>query len=264
MKDKIHFAHGNGFPSACYRQLFLILEDRYECDYISKVGHDPRFPVSDNWENLVDEVITSVRQNFNAPVIGLGHSLGGVLTFLAAIKEPSLFKAVVMIDSPLLNRFRSRMVRFAKSLGFIDQLTPAARTRGRRHRWETKEELMAYLKSRPLFKTFNDACLQDYIDYGVEVVDGAYQLVFDREIEYRIFRTIPHHLPSLENRLMVPTSLIYGDKSSVVDHKTVRYMEDKYQVRCYKMPGGHMLPMQNPQLLAEKIYQALDACSMVR
>lgn len=258
MREKIHFAHGNGFPSACYRQLFLILEQRYDCDYISKVGHDPRFPVNDNWDYLVDEIISSIREGFSEPVIGLGHSLGGVLTFLAAIREPSLFKAVVMIDSPLLNRFRSRMVRFAKSFGLIDKLTPAARTRWRRHRWETLEELAAYLKSRPLFKSFSDACLQDYIDYGVEKVDGGYQLVFDREVEYRIFRTIPHHLPSLEKKLLVPTALIYGDKSSVVDQKTVHYMERKYQVCCFQMPGGHMLPMQNPEMLAEKIYLALD------
>jgi len=261
VKDKIFFAHGNGFPSACYRQLFQALETRYDCDYISKVGHDPRFPVSENWATLVEEIIATIQRDVSQPVIGVGHSLGGVLIFLAAIKEPSLFKSVVMIDSPLLNRFRSNMVRFAKSLGLIDKLTPAKRTRRRRHRWETYEELVAYVKSRPLFKDFTPAALQDYIDYGIEKVDDGYQLVFDRDIEYRIFKTIPHHLPSLENKLRVPTALIYGDMSSVVDQRTVRYMEDKYQVHCFRMSGGHMLPMQHPVALAEKIFQALDELS---
>lgn len=255
MKQKLHFAHGNGFPSLCYRQFLQALETRFDCAFIDKVGHDPDYPVDDNWSSLVDELIASVRASFSEPVVGLGHSLGGVLTLLAALREPSLFHTVIMIDSPLLNRFRSRAVLLAKHLGLIDKLTPAGRTRWRKHRWESREELLAYLRSRPLFQTFTEACLQDYVEYGVIWVDGACELAFDRDIEYRIFRTIPHHLPSLEQRLPIPTSLVYGDNSTVVDKRSVRYMKDKYGVESYKLPGTHMLPMEIPQRLAEEVFR---------
>lgn len=258
MTDVIYFAHGNGFPSLCYRQLLDVLATRHECNYIDTIGHDPRFPVTENWDFLVDELLANIRKQCSEPVIGLGHSLGGVLTLLAAIKEPALFKSIVMIDSPLFGRFKSSMVRLAKSLGMIDRLTPAHRTRGRRLHWQTREELVTYLKSRPLFRTFSDACLEDYIQFGFKKTDAGYQLVFNTHIEYLIFRTIPHHLPHYEGQLQVPASLIYGDKSSVVDRFDVRYMTKKYHVNCYRLKGTHMLPMEHPEAVAKKIFCIVD------
>src|SRR5437870_13259241 len=102
MRELLHFAHGNGFPSPCYRQLLEGLEGRYDCSYIDRIGHNPQFPVTENWPFLIDEVIDSVNRQAGQPVIAVGHSLGGVLSLLAAIKEPTLFKAVIMLDSPLL------------------------------------------------------------------------------------------------------------------------------------------------------------------
>ena len=258
MKEGLHFAHGNGFPSSCYRQLFQVLDARYDCKYIDMVGHNPHFPVTENWDYLVDELIASIREKFSHPIIGLGHSLGGVLNLLAAIKEPSLFKAVVMLDSPLLGRFKSGMVRLAKSIGLIDKLTPALRTRGRRHHWQTREELTRYLRGRPLFKTFTEECLQDYINFGFKKTNEGYWLNFDKQVEYLIFRTIPHHLPRYEGRLTVPTALIYGDKSTVVDGFDIRYMKKKYNVNCYRVKGTHMLPMENPLMVGRQVFQVLD------
>jgi surfactin synthase thioesterase subunit len=77
VKPKLHFSHGNGFPSPCYRQMLTALEPDFECCYIDKVGHTPEFPVLDNWEALTDEVIASVRRQSDEPVVAVGHSLGG-------------------------------------------------------------------------------------------------------------------------------------------------------------------------------------------
>lgn len=257
MKETIFFAHGNGFPSACYRQLLLTLDKNYDCRYIDKLGHNPDFPVTENWTYLVDELIETITSQFNKPIIGVGHSLGGVLTFLAAIKAPSLFKSVVMIDAPILSRIKSTMLGFAKMLGIIDKITPAYRTKNRQFFWKTHEELVAYLRSRPLFETFSEDCLQDYIDFGFEKTKRGYRLYFNRYVEYLIFRTIPHDLPRYEGLLKVPTALIYGDKSNIIDSLDLRYMKKTYGIRCYKMKGTHMLPMEHPQLLAKQIDKIL-------
>ncbi len=166
MRELIHFAHGNGFPSPCYRQLLLHLEPYFDCCYIDKIGHNPLYPVEENWHNLVVELLASIKQQAQQPVIAIGHSLGGVLSLLAALEEPELFKMVIMLDSPLIGPLKSTMVRFAKALGIIDRITPAFRTKNRREHWQNKEELVAYLRTRDLFKTFTDQCLDDYIVYG--------------------------------------------------------------------------------------------------
>jgi pimeloyl-ACP methyl ester carboxylesterase len=253
VRQVLHFAHGNGFPSPCYRQLLQYLQERFDCCYIDRIGHNPDFPVTENWHKLVEEVIASVKSQAPQPVIAVGHSLGGVLTLLAAIEQPRLFRAVIILDSPLFGRFKSSIVRLSKAVGMIDRLTPAFRTRARRQHWQSREQVVSYLKSRALFKTFTDACLEDYIDYGMLKDDEGYSLRFDRQIEYQIYRTIPHILSAYEGRLQVPTALIYGDKSTVVDRFDLRYMKKYYDIKPIEAKGTHMFPMEYPQATAHLI-----------
>ncbi|MCX7116502.1 MAG: alpha/beta hydrolase [Legionellales bacterium] len=253
MKTRLHFAHGNGFPSPCYRQLLEGLESQFDCFYIDRVGHSPDFPVTENWRSLVDEVIQSIRSQVSEPVIAVGHSLGGVLSLVAAIEQPSLFKGVILLDSPLLGRVKSSLVRLSKALGIIDRITPAFRTRKRREHWQTREQALFYLKSRALFKSFTDACLDDYIDYGMQKTETGYSLRFDRQVEYQIYRTIPHILKEYEGRLKVPTVLIYGHQSDVIDRSDLRYMKRKYGIHGIETKGTHMFPMEDPALCARLI-----------
>lgn len=259
MKPLLHFAHGNGFPAQCYTQLLNALGEDFKCFYIDKIGHNPQFPVTENWPYLVDEVIDSIKKQCgDEPVIAVGHSLGGVLSLLAAIKQPQLFKAVIMLDSPLLGRLKSSMVKLAKTLGFIDRITPAHRTRGRRQRWKDKGQLLRYLRNRPLFKTFSEACLEDYMAYGLINGKDGYHLRFDSHIEYLIYRTIPDHLHQYAGQLTVPAALIYGGQSDVVDRFDVRYMKQHYGVECIKIKGTHMFPMEDPDTVAKYIKHTLN------
>ncbi len=92
-KPLIHFAHANGIPSKVYQKLFDLLSDRYDIIYVPMIGPDKRYPVTNHWSHLVDQVIDSiVRQANGRKVIGLGHSLGSVLTMMASYKRPELFR----------------------------------------------------------------------------------------------------------------------------------------------------------------------------
>lgn len=253
MKPLIHFAHGNGFPALCYKQMLDELEVQFDCCFIDKIGHDPRYPVGENWFNLVYEVIESVKKQATQPVIGLGHSFGGIITLFAAIKEPQLFHSVIMLDSPLIGPFKSIMVKLAKNFGIIDRITPAYKSRGRRAYWHTYEQLIHYLKSRDLFKTFTDECLNDYITYGLEHKNDGYHLRFDRHIEYQIYRTIPDVIPEYEWKLLTPATLIYGDKSAVVSRMDVNYMKRQFNIKCVKTKGTHLFPMEHPSEVARQI-----------
>lgn len=257
MKDLIHFAHGNGFPSLCYKQFLTALTPDYRYCYIDKVGHNPAYPVKENWDLLADEILESIKSQADQPVIAVGHSLGGVLSFLAALKEPELFKQVIMLDSPLIGGFKSTLVRLAKALGFIDKVTPAARTKGRRQSWNNREELVQYLKSRPLFKNFDPLCLLDYIDYGLIKEGERYHLRFDRDIEYSIYRTIPHILPQLKGQLKIPTTMIYGNQSNVSTVSDRQYMEKEFAIPSVKIAGTHLFPFENPKAAARKVIEVI-------
>ncbi len=258
MSETIHFVHGNGFPSQCYRQLLTRLESRYECCYLDRVGHAANFPVTDNWHYLVKEVISSIQAQASKPVIALGHSLGGVLSLLAALERPELFKAVIVLDSPMFGRIKSLMLRVSKTFGVIDHVTPASKTRKRRQHWTSREQALTYLRRRVLFKSFDQACLQDYIDFGMKKDETGYSLRFDPQIEYQIYRTIPHFSYANEGPLKMPAALIYGDKSHLIHHSDLRYMKRKYGVDGFEIHGSHMFPMEHPEVCATMVMNVID------
>jgi len=247
MKPQLHFAHGNGFPSPCYAQMLEGLSSEYDCRYIDKIGHNEAFPVGDNWDSLVQEVIESIKLQCQTPVIALGHSLGGVLSLLAAFEQPELFQCVVLLDAPLISPLRSRGIRLSKLLGFIDRITPAHRSKARRAHWQSREQAFKYLKRRELFKHFTDASINDYIDYGMTHDETGYTLRFDTGIEYEIYRTIPHYHIGFRQKLNVPAYLIYGSESDIVHALDRRFMARKFSIAAYKTQGTHMFPFEYPE-----------------
>ncbi|MFI8037293.1 alpha/beta fold hydrolase, partial [Acinetobacter baumannii] len=91
VKPVIHFAHANGVPSMVYQKLFDQLKDEYDVIYVPLIGPDKRYPITNHWPFLVDQVIDSiVRQAKGRKVIGLGHSLGSVLTLMSSFRRPEL------------------------------------------------------------------------------------------------------------------------------------------------------------------------------
>ncbi|MCP6060700.1 hypothetical protein NL388_36140, partial [Klebsiella pneumoniae] len=72
-------------------------------------AHDPVFPVTDNWFRLKDELREEIRKRYGgAPVVGVGHSLGGVLHLLVAAENPELYRQIVLLDAPVISRLSSR------------------------------------------------------------------------------------------------------------------------------------------------------------
>ncbi|MCW5625313.1 MAG: alpha/beta fold hydrolase, partial [Burkholderiales bacterium] len=86
MKPLLQFSHANGYPARCYRVFLGTLAESFEIRFVERFGHDPARPVNDGWSNLVDELIAAVESG-GQPVIGVGHSLGGYLSFLAAARR---------------------------------------------------------------------------------------------------------------------------------------------------------------------------------
>ena len=60
---------------------------------IEKFGHDARYPVTDNWPHLVQQLVDftePVVEKAGEPVWLVGHSLGGFLSLMAAARQPEL------------------------------------------------------------------------------------------------------------------------------------------------------------------------------
>lgn len=245
-KQIIHFAHANGFPAKTYNKLFSFLEDDFEIGYIERHGHNPRFPVTDNWKFLKDELNEEIRRRYAKPVIGIGHSLGGILHFLLACEKPQLYKQIILLDSPIISRFSSHSLRVLKVTKLIDRYTPSQITRFRRNFWQSKNEAFEHFKAKPKFDAFDEDVLRDYVEYGTFAGEKGFELFFKPSIEAKIYRTIPHHLPKLRGRLKVPTAYIGGTRSREGELARLSFMRKYFPIDHFTVEGSHLFPLEKP------------------
>ncbi len=256
-RPRLVFAHANGFTGASYRRFLEPLARRFELFPLDRLGHDPAFPVSDNWPTLRDEVLTQV-QRFDEPVIGVGHSMGGLLMLMAAAAEPQAFRCVVMLDSPLMVGRDAIALRAAKRLGLADRVTPAGRSRGRRTIWPDHDAMGHYLRRRGLFSRFTPEALEDYIHGATrQLGDGSVELIFETAVEVAIFRHLPDRLHGLSRRLEVPSALLAGQQSELMTPARRQRLR-RHGLEVCEVPGGHMLPMEEPQATREALVATID------
>ena len=256
MSDMLFFAHANGFPSDTYRTVLEHLGERYALACLPQHGHDPRFPVTDGWGALVDELLEQVAVQGRA-VWGVGHSLGGLLHFLAAQRRPELYRGVIMLDSPILTPIERMAVRAGKRWGFIDAITPAGRTQGRRACFSDPDEAQRYFAGKSLFRHFDSACLRDYIAHGLEPDGGQWRLRYDPAVELAIYRSVPHDKPAPAKYFSRPLAVVRGADSRVVRKHHQRYVRSVPKSEWHEVPGGHMFPFEHPAATARLIVSIL-------
>lgn len=254
MTEIIHFSHANGFPADSYRKLFQHLAPEYEVSYINTLGHNPRYPVSDCWPNLIDETVRFMEQCYGGqPVYAVGHSLGGFLSFLAAIRRPELFRGIVLLDSPILGHLSSTSLWLGKRFGFIDRLTPGRGTLTRRREWASQIEAYRHFAAKPMFARFDPDCLRDYVERGTVPAGDKVRLLFQPEIEYKIYVGLPHDFPGYRGQLKVPTGFIGGRQSTTFTRFDVAHMRRSFGIRCQFVDGGHLYPLERPEAAAAAI-----------
>ena len=262
-KPLMHFAHANGFVSGSYTQMFAPLETHYTLGKIEIIGHNPRYPVTQNWTNLIEEVRESVetfqqQHNTQEPVIGLGHSLGAALTLMTALKYPHLFSQLVLMEPPLSVGYHAFVWRLAILFGLNDKISPAGASKNRRVTFASREQVKFAFSKNAFFQSFDERCLDDYIHYGfTDNADGSCQLRFNREIEVQIFRTVPTNtrkIAKLSRKIKMPVHVIIGKSSDLTQRGILPNLIKHTQFNHSEFEGGHMFPLQKPEATAELIH----------
>jgi pimeloyl-ACP methyl ester carboxylesterase len=254
----LFFAHANGFPAGSYRRFLEPLKASFDVRAPEKLGHHPDYPPHPNWSALADEFLDVLAEHTAEPVLGVGHSLGGVVVLLAAIRQPRRFRALVMLDPPAAFGPRAWVAAAAKRLGFIDRITPAGRTASRRDRWPNREEALAYFRSKGLFQRFDPRCLEDYVDAGTVAADEGLRLVYEPEKEVAIFRNVPHDLAAQPAPVPVPGAIVLGRQSGVTRPADIRRLARRHQLLLSEAEGGHMFPLEHPEGSAAHVHEILE------
>ena len=259
----IVFSHANSFPAITYKLLFKSLRARgYAVKAPDKFGHDARYPVTDNWPHLVQQLVDfaePVVDKAGQPVWLVGHSLGGFLSLMAAARRPDLCCGVLLIDSPILGGWRSTALGLAKTTQLVGSISPASISHKRRNTWPSAEAALAYFGSKKAFAKWAPEVLADYIARGTVDADGKRVLAFDRDIESQIYNTLPDNLDRMFRRYPIkcPVSFIGGRDSQEMQQVGMTMTEKITKGRIMMLDGSHLFPMERPLATAAAIEASL-------
>jgi pimeloyl-ACP methyl ester carboxylesterase len=262
-KTLINFVHANGFPAGSYQTLFNYFPEKYQIIAHEKYGHDERYPVENNWQPLVDEHISFVKQQLEThqqkQVINVGHSFGGVIAFIAACQQPSLFKGLIMLDPPVVTGTTALAMKFIKRTRLIDKFSPAGKAQVRRTHWPLNTDVAKLFSRRTLFKNFDQRCLNDYVNHGIKEHNDRLELVFSAQVEADIFRNLAENLSSYKNQLKIPATLIYAEQTDVCPHTFFKkFVKLNKCIQLTTTAGGHMFPLEQPESTANLITNIID------
>lgn len=263
MTIPIVFSHANSFPASTYRVLFADLQRRgFAVQAVEKFGHDPRYPVTNNWPHLVQQLVDFVQevvQQAGQPVWLVGHSAGGFLSLMAAAQYPALARGVVLVDAPILGGWRSKALGLMKRTALVGSLSPGALSHKRRNSWASVDEAFAHFRPKKAFAHWADTVLHDYVQHGTVLEQGKRVLVFDRAVETKIYNTVPDNLDRWLSRhpLRCPVTFIGGLRSAEMRQVGMDMTRKVTQGRIMMLDGSHLFPMENPQACAAALEAAL-------
>jgi pimeloyl-ACP methyl ester carboxylesterase len=252
-KPLLHFSHANSYPAGTYRQLFAALSVDFDVRAYDLHGHDPRYPVDDGWRSLTAELIEQL-EGYGQPVILVGHSLGGVVSLLAASQRPELARCVVMLDSPVVAGWRAWLWRLAKWRGLEDRFSPSRLSVRRRVEWPDADSARAHFAAKPMFAAWAPGVLDDYLASGLTASANGVQLRFSREIETEIYRTLPHDMGALLAKAFpVPVGFIGGTRSEELRLAGLAATRKLVGANFTIIEGGHLYPMESPLRTAQEL-----------
>jgi pimeloyl-ACP methyl ester carboxylesterase len=259
------FSHANGFPAGTYEQLFKVWRAAgWRVKAVEQFGHDPAYPVTSNWPRLRDQLIDFIEAEAGGPAWLVGHSLGGLLSLLAACRRPELVQGLVLLDSPVFTGWRAHSVRMLKLSGLIPRLSPGKVSRARRHEWPSRQAALEHFRAKAVFARWEPQVLADYISAGTRRAGGRTVLAFDRAVETHIYNTLPHHLGALMRRHppRCPVGFIAGTRSNEVRQGGLAASRALAGDRFRWIEGTHLYPMEKPAetaALALELLQQMPA-----
>lgn len=251
----MHFLHANGYPPDCYKPLFELLKAQYHLFgmMMRPLWPDSKIDEIQDWHPFSEDLLRFLSDREPDSVIGVGHSIGGIVTLRAAIHDPKKFRALILLDPVLFVPSFLIMWNTFRAIGLGNKVHPKiAGALKRRRTFDSLDIVFRGYRSREVFKYMNDESLLAYIA-GItrKKEDGSYELIFSPEWESHIYLTglrdfdLWRELPKLE----IPTLIIRGAETDTFLEQAARLVKQKQpKVKIETLEKStHILPLEHPQ-----------------
>jgi pimeloyl-ACP methyl ester carboxylesterase len=249
-----HLLHANGFCAGTYSPFVKHLTGDLHVMASDIRGHGgSQLPSSQrirHWNIFAEDLKTLIEKTMTPPIIGMGHSLGAVTTYMAAAKYPRLFSCLILIDPTILPRRILWSMAVVRMFGLAGIIPLAKTARRRRKTFQGKKEaLKRFASGRGIFKYWSKDFVEAYLECGLlEKNPETAILNCDPEHEAQIFESVPLDVWAYAPKIFCPVLAIRGAHSDAftVDaaQRLGRLIPD---FELVTIPGaGHFVPMGKP------------------
>ncbi len=256
-----HLLHANGFCAGTYSPFVVHLVDDLHIVASDIRGHGgtelPNIKRIRHWDIFADDLKTLIEQTLSPPIIGMGHSLGAVTTYIAAAKYPQLFSCLILIDPPILSRKILWAMAVMRMFGLSGVIPLAKTARRRRKTFQGKKEaLKRFTSGRGIFKYWSKDFVEAYLECGLLEKDSETAILkCDPELEAQIFESVPLDVWKYGKEISCPVLAIRGEHSGAftVDaaQRLGRIIPDFELITI--ADAGHFVPMGKPVVCARVI-----------
>lgn len=253
--EPLHFLHANGYPPGCYQPLFELLQKHYHVFgmKLRPLWGDAKVDELETWHPLSDDLLRFIADRETKPNIGVGHSIGAVVTLRAALRDPEKFRALVLIDPVLFPPGFMLMWHTFRILGLGERFHPLIKgAKKRRSVFDNLETVYRGYRSRKIFRYMSDENLMVYIEGITQPKPGGgFELVFPPEWEAQIYRTGMHDFDILRDlpKLEMPVLFIRGRETDTFLARTadqIKRKQPKARVETLER-STHLLPLERPK-----------------
>ncbi len=259
-KPLVHFLHGNGFSGLSYAPFLSELHPGYALFIQDLLGHGDSdagesFP---GWGGMADHALGVLACRASEwegrELLGVGHSLGAVISILIAARRPDLFDRLVLMDPVLFSPGMLLGSRVAGALGLLRFHPLARRTRARKATFETRAQARASLEGRGVFKGWTEESLESYLAHGLKEEGDGVALKCPTWLEAEIFASVPQGLWRALRDLRCPTHIIVGEATHSFIRASVRRAARINPVITFEeTPGGHCFMQERPEKAAAMV-----------
>jgi len=209
-----------------------------------------------NWMILAQDLAHFCeRLGLTRPLM-VGHSMGATVITLAAGAFGLNAKGMLLFEPIFLPE------DFYRVQLSVEQHPLASKSIKRRNHWNNSEEALVYLKSRTLFKNWDNEMLDLYVRYGLrEGPTGGLNLTCSPEREAALFMGGMHYDPwPILPKIECPVLVVEGSESENRHYIDLKKASSLFPKGRYTLVqnAGHLIPMEQPQAIAALIQGFLE------
>ena len=256
-------SHATGFHAHCWEPMAAALSQHHHVWAFDHRGYGDAQsvdPESLEWDQYGHDALAAARfvshQNDGAPIVGVGHSMGGASLLMAARREPQLFSALFVFE-PIV---------FPPAPPGSPERPPnplAAGARKRKAVFDSFEAALANFTAKPPMSTFHPQAREAYVRHGfARQPDGSVILKCHPEHEARTYETGGlHGTWEALSHISVPTWVIAGAPAPMQPSSIAAAIAEQLPSSTYIQYDdmGHFGPLEHPDTIATLVETVLTS-----